>query len=953
MNALATLPVAALLTLALPVLAARGAQPARDQQAPVFRTGVELVAVDVSVVDRDGRPVRDLVAEDFTVLVDGQPRRLVSSVFVPLGSAARPRGVAAAPRHYSTNAGAVGGRLIVIVVDRGNIRRGEGRQLLEAASRFVDRLDPADRVALAVVPEGGPAVDFTTAHRSVQRALESVIGAATPPFGRYTIGLTEALAIAQQDLRTLDRVVGRECEVAALMTPLQGRETPAAGAVSSRDALVKSCTNEVAADARLIYWNARQQTAASLAALRALLDRLALTSGPKTMVLLSEGLFVDARERGDFEQVARAAAAADTTLYALGLDVQRTDASMERISPTFNDDRVLVRQGLELLVGMTRGRLFPVATGARAAFDRIARELSGYYLLSFEPEAGDRGDQPRQIDVDVRRAGVEVRARRHFLVDARASSRATKDVLAEVLRTPLLATDLLMRAATFTYPGEGRQVRLVIAAEIEGATAAGSVPCGFSLTNARGDVVGAEVDGPSAAAEPRGDTHAYLASFVLDPGRYTLKLAAVDDLGRRGSVEHAVDARLTPAGQLRVGDLMLADAPAARGRDVRPSVDTRLSSDEVIGYVEVAAEVPSVLDAARVSLEVAADETAPPLAAVEAGLTAPTLGRRVAEARLPTDLLAPGDYTARAVVMVDGRAVARVARPFRLERPLAPARPPAATPPVVAGPRPRLRGPAGIAGVEAFSRDQVVGPGVVGYFLDRLPAQGAPPPGGPVSAALEAARAGRFVEVERALAASSDTGVAVVFLRGLAHLARGDLNVAAQEFRRTLRLAPGFFPATFYLGACHAAGGRDDEAAGAWQTALATEAGSSFVYALLGDALLRIDAGEQAVDIMVEAVAAWPDEPGLVRRLAVAQAVARRHAEAIATLERYLALQGSDRDAWLLGAWIVYDARLAGRPLGAPEEDAARFARCRERYAALGGTQLALVDGWRRAMERR
>ena len=43
------------------------------QQQPVFRAGVEAVAVDVVVVDRDGNPVTDLTVEDFTLQVDGKP----------------------------------------------------------------------------------------------------------------------------------------------------------------------------------------------------------------------------------------------------------------------------------------------------------------------------------------------------------------------------------------------------------------------------------------------------------------------------------------------------------------------------------------------------------------------------------------------------------------------------------------------------------------------------------------------------------------------------------------------------------------------------------------------------------------------------------------------------------------------------------------------------------------
>ena len=55
---------------------------AQSDQAPVFRSGVEVMEVDVTVVDGQGMPIRDLRAPEFTVTIDGQPRRVVSAEFV-------------------------------------------------------------------------------------------------------------------------------------------------------------------------------------------------------------------------------------------------------------------------------------------------------------------------------------------------------------------------------------------------------------------------------------------------------------------------------------------------------------------------------------------------------------------------------------------------------------------------------------------------------------------------------------------------------------------------------------------------------------------------------------------------------------------------------------------------------------------------------------------------------
>ena len=50
-------------------------QTETPEQGPTFRTGVDLIAVDVSVVDRDGRPVEDLLAPEFVVEICWSPDR--------------------------------------------------------------------------------------------------------------------------------------------------------------------------------------------------------------------------------------------------------------------------------------------------------------------------------------------------------------------------------------------------------------------------------------------------------------------------------------------------------------------------------------------------------------------------------------------------------------------------------------------------------------------------------------------------------------------------------------------------------------------------------------------------------------------------------------------------------------------------------------------------------------
>jgi len=140
MKPLAAIALLAFLLIVLP--ATLGAQDATGQ--PTFRSFVDLVPVDVNVIDRTGRPVTGLEAGDFALTIDGKMRRIASAQYVTAVEALAPP----APTYYSSNLAAAGGRLIMLVVDQGSIGAGRGKLALDAASRFVSRLGPADRALL-------------------------------------------------------------------------------------------------------------------------------------------------------------------------------------------------------------------------------------------------------------------------------------------------------------------------------------------------------------------------------------------------------------------------------------------------------------------------------------------------------------------------------------------------------------------------------------------------------------------------------------------------------------------------------------------------------------------------------------------------------------------------------------------------------------------------------------
>src|SRR6185295_4216471 len=112
-----------LMTLVLAATAT--ASGAARQQAPVFRTSVDLVTIDASVVDNQGRPIGGLGSDQFSLKVDGQPRRIVAVQFISRQAAPAEStpGTSAASR-ASSNQAVTDGRLVLIAVDHGLVRAG-------------------------------------------------------------------------------------------------------------------------------------------------------------------------------------------------------------------------------------------------------------------------------------------------------------------------------------------------------------------------------------------------------------------------------------------------------------------------------------------------------------------------------------------------------------------------------------------------------------------------------------------------------------------------------------------------------------------------------------------------------------------------------------------------------------------------------------------------------------
>jgi len=160
--------------------------PAPQGPLPTFRTGVDVVQLDVTVLDKDRHPVRGLTADDFTILDKGRPQQIVA--FSPVDVPAPVSDVAPwmrdAPLDVVSNA--ENRRLVAIVMDDAyaKLEPDVTKRAKQIARNAVDQLGPGD-LAAVVFTFLGRSQNFTADRSQLVQAIESytpkTTGAMGPP----------------------------------------------------------------------------------------------------------------------------------------------------------------------------------------------------------------------------------------------------------------------------------------------------------------------------------------------------------------------------------------------------------------------------------------------------------------------------------------------------------------------------------------------------------------------------------------------------------------------------------------------------------------------------------------------------------------------------------------------------------------------------------------------------
>lgn len=597
---------------------------AQQQAPPTFKSSVALVTVDVSVLDRDGRPVEGLGAEDFEVKLDGRvyPVKVASFVQIAtrrvasVGNDTSGGGSPTAPATATPAAAPEQGdaRVYVILVDDLSFSAMRGKNLFTAADKFVRSLPTRDLVGFTTT-SGVTTVNPTTDRAQVYVALSRVVGQFNDPrMARplqmgggmdggtpdHPVGIMQALNIDRGDLGTLVDVLANECF---------GGDRQAVTA-QSVPALVASnnCAAAIQREVMRTVALTKANTARQAQAFASIIDVLRPVPGYKQMIVLTDGLAVGA-EVANLKPIAVAAARAGVRVSVLleDQDLSMNDEGRRDMRPVDigmaarrREDARLVLQGAQEATTMAGGHFFRITGDPDPFFERAAMAGSAVYRLGLEAPAGSAVDRQFELEARVKtRKDLSIAASRVAMVADPDPPRAPAATLTvderlkaalgagrDIAAIPMIVSTALRRAANAS---SNASLELLVSVEMPAAK--GALVTMFGLVDRQGGM-----NSGRRELSPPADGTTMATSFVLPmtAGQYRLRLAAADTSGALGSMEVPIAAELATMGPFLASDVLTA-AVDAQGQ----------------GQFFVTNTLPGGATSLRTSLELYATTTAP------------------------------------------------------------------------------------------------------------------------------------------------------------------------------------------------------------------------------------------------------------------------------------------------------------------------------------------------------
>ena len=620
-----------------------------------IRSTVSLVEIDVQVTGRDGKPIKGLKQEQFTVTEDGKPQTVStfeyndiekietagttdeSPITIPIGTVTSPEEIKAVVHDH---------RMIVLFFDMTSLQPEDLLRSTRAAQKYLqEQMTPADLVGIVAFGNTLKVVaNFTNDRELLKQSVDAL-------------------------------VPGHEAALAALAD---------AATAANGEAAVTEDTGAAftADDTEFNVFN----TDRKLAAIEAVCEILDGLPGKKSLIQFTGGITQTGEEnRSELIAATNAANRSNVSIYSVDSRGLLTatpggDASVGASSGTAmftgatvvsqSQSRQDSRDTLATLAGDTGGRSFFDVGDFGKVFQSVQNDASGYYLVGYYSANAARDGNWRRVSVKINSlpAGAHVRAREGYYAAKDFGVFTTEDrerQLEEAFRSQSPEVELPVAVDTAQFRLENNRVFVPIVAKLassalQWAQKRGNHETAFDFAAEVRDaktnrVVGALRDTITVKidAEHFQDMQqrslVYQGGIILSPGEYKLKfLARENESGRIGTFEDKFTLPPPLPDRLQLSSVLLSSQVEATqktaqvktkaaaldakmksspldvgGEHIVPSV-TRVFTDEQTLYVFFQAYLPQKADAA----------------AMRAGLVFFRNGQRLSD----TPMVAPAEY---------------------------------------------------------------------------------------------------------------------------------------------------------------------------------------------------------------------------------------------------------------------------------------------------------------------
>lgn len=332
-----------------------------DGGQPVFRSGVKLVLVDVSVTGPGDEPMEDLTPADFELTEDGIPQTVEQVTLVKLDGAPRPGTEALEIRsqdHAIAEAARDDVRLFAVFMDDYHLGRypQEMLPLRKALSDFLGTMmGPLDLVTVMNPITPLSALEWTRDRAKLVRSIRTYEGRNDNFIGRSA--LEESQSLSRNIFRVRSQVV--------------------------------------------------------ITALQALVMHLSgLREGRKTLVVVSQGipLMFDISLEPDFQALLR--------------EANRGNVIIHTLDPRGLGQGTLVHSTLYRLANETGGQAIVNTNDLARGLQRVIRDASHHYLIGYAPTRELNDGKFHKIEVKVKRKGARTVARRGYWAPSAAEMTA-------------------------------------------------------------------------------------------------------------------------------------------------------------------------------------------------------------------------------------------------------------------------------------------------------------------------------------------------------------------------------------------------------------------------------------------------------------------------------------------------------------------------------------------------